>query len=178
MSRIGKNPISIPNGVKCNLLPGGCLQVQGKLGKLSINVPSGLDVILSIDSVIIRPNVLSKNIKMMWGTIRSLIYNMIKGVSDGFMKCLEINGVGYKSSVNSGNLVLSLGYSHDIHYQIPSGIKIICKKPTLLEVRGIDCQLVGQVASKIRSFRKPEPYKGKGIKYSDEVIFRKEGKKK
>ena len=103
---------------------------------------------------------------------------MVKGVNDGFVKCLEINGVGYKSSVSSGNLILSLGYSHDINYKIPDGIKIVCKKPTLLEVSGIDYQLVGQVASKIRSFRKPEPYKGKGIKYSDEVIFRKEGKKK
>lgn len=178
MSRIGKNPISIPNGVKCNLLPGGCLQVQGKLGKLSFSVPVGLDVILSTDSISIKPNVLPKNIKMMWGTARSLICNMVKGVNDGFVKCLEINGVGYKSSVSSGNLVLSLGYSHDINYKIPDGIKIVCKKPTLLEVSGIDYQLVGQVASKIRSFRKPEPYKGKGIKYSDEVIFRKEGKKK
>lgn len=178
MSRIGKNPISIPDGVKCNLLSSDCFQVHGKLGKLSINIPSGIDVILNVNSVIVKPNVLSKNVKMMWGTIRSLIYNMIKGVNDGFVKYLEINGVGYKSSVSSGNLVLSLGYSHDIYYQIPDGIKIVCKKPTLLEVHGIDCQLVGQVASKIRSFRKPEPYKGKGIKYSDEVIFRKEGKKK
>jgi len=178
VSRIGRNPISIPDGVTCNFLSGGCLQVQGKLGELSVNVPLGLDVILSAECIVIKPNILSKSINMMWGTIRSLISNMIKGVSDGFVKYLEINGVGYKSSLKSGNLVLSLGYSHDICYQIPKGISIVCKKPTLLEVRGIDRQLVGQVASKIRSFRKPEPYKGKGIKYSDEVIFRKEGKKK
>jgi len=178
VSRIGKNPILIPDGVKCNLSSSGCLKIHGKLGELSFNIPLGLDVILNVDSISIKPSILSKNVKMMWGTARSLIYNMVKGVNDGFVKCLEINGVGYKSSVSSGNLILSLGYSHDIHYKIPDGIKIVCKKPTLLEVSGIDYQLVGQVASKIRSFRKPEPYKGKGIKYSDEVVFRKEGKKK
>lgn len=178
MSRIGKNPIIIPDGVSCHFSSDGIFQVKGKLGNLKLSVASKLKVLLKGEVILINPIVKSKKNSMLWGTTRSLINNMIKGVNEGFLKRLEINGVGYKANVKSNVLVLNLGYSHEILYPIPDGIKINCPKPVLIDISGIDYQLVGQVASKIRSFRKPEPYKGKGIKYLDELIFRKEGKKK
>jgi len=178
VSRVGKNPVKIPEGVVCSVTPDGIFKVRGKLGSLSLVIPYGVMVSVNENKVLVNPGVMTKKMVMLWGTIRSLIYNIIKGVHIGFVKTLEINGVGYRSYIKSNCLVLNLGYSHEIIYPIPEGINIVCKKPTLIDVSGIDCQLVGQVASKIRSFRKPEPYKGKGIKYIDEVVFRKEGKKK
>lgn len=178
MSRVGKNPIIIPEGVKCYLSPSGVFKAKGKLGDMSLLISPNLHVVLNETSISIEPRIQSKKVRMLWGTIRSLINNIIKGVSIGFVKKLEINGVGYRANVKSGSLILNLGYSHEISYQIPKGINIVCKKPTLIDISGINYQLVGQVASKIRSFRKPEPYKGKGIKYVNELVFRKEGKKK
>jgi large subunit ribosomal protein L6 len=178
VSRVGKNPVIIPEGVICSISSEGVLKVKGKLGSLILDIPFGISVNIDDSKVFVKPSVDTKKVTMLWGTIRSLICNIVKGVHIGFVKSLEINGVGYRSHIKSNCLILNLGYSHEISYAIPDGIKRVCKKPTLIDVSGINRQLVGQVASKIRSFRKPEPYKGKGIKYVDEVIFRKEGKKK
>lgn len=178
MSRIGKNPILIPESVICSIKPGGLFEAKGNLGSLALEVPLGIKVLIEENYVFVKPNVKTKKISMLWGTVRSLLNNIIKGVHIGFTKSLEINGVGYRAYIKGESLVLNLGYSHEVVYTIPTGISIICKKPTVIDIFGMDHQLVGQVASKIRSFRKPEPYKGKGIKYVDEIIFRKEGKKK
>lgn len=178
MSRVGKNPISIPLDVNCIISSNNTFLAEGNLGSLNVSIPSSVNVTIKDRSVFISPSVENKKNSMIWGTIRSLISNAVIGVHKGFSKTLEINGVGYRSYIKSGCLILNLGYSHEISYSIPKNIKIVCKKPTLVDISGVDRQLVGQVASKIRAFRKPEPYKGKGIKYIDEIIFRKEGKKK
>jgi len=178
VSRIGKNPVVIPKGVSCFCSSEGVFEAQGSLGKLNFSIPLSIEVLIEGNLIKINPRGKYKNNGMLWGTIRAIINNIVKGVSDGFVKSLEINGVGYRAHIKSNYLILNLGYSHEISYLIPSGINIVCKKPTLIDIKGIDLQLVGQVASKIRSFRKPEPYKGKGIKYVNEIIFRKEGKKK
>ncbi len=177
MSRIGKYPVTLPQGVSIELA-GGVLTAKGRLGNLKLAV--GDDVTASVDQgkVWVKPNSESKRARMMWGTTRALVNNMVTGVSRGFSKNLEINGVGYRASVQGKNLVLQLGYSHDITFPIPDDVKIVCEKPTAISVSGADRQRVGQIAAVIRAYRQPEPYKGKGIKYATEHVRRKEGKKK
>ncbi len=177
MSRIGKNPVAIPSGVEVKL-SGQDIAVKGAKGQLSMTLVEEVSASLEDNQVTIKPRDESKRARSMWGMQRSLVNNMVTGVSDGFTINLEINGVGYRAAVQGRTLNLQLGYSHDINFPIPDGIEIACERPTLIAVSGIDRQKVGQVAAKIRGFRKPEPYKGKGIKYANEYIFRKEGKKK
>ena len=178
MSRIGKKPIDIPSGVEVTLAE-EAIVVKGKLGQLS--VPSNADVSVEVvdGKVVVAPkSKIDSSNRAVWGLVRSLLANTLKGVTDGFSKTLEVNGVGYRAAVKGNLLNLVLGFSHDINYAIPEGIQVKCPKPTIIEIFGIDNQRVGQVAAEIRAFRPPEPYKGKGIKYSDEKIRRKEGKKK
>ena len=177
MSRIGKNPVAIPQGVTVDLA-GQTLTAKGRLGTLSVVVSNEVTASIADDAVTIAPKDDSKQARAMWGTTRALVNNMVTGVSAGFTRNLEINGVGYRAAVQGSNLNLQLGYSHDILYPIPPDVRIACERPTAITVTGADRQRVGQVASEIRAFRPPEPYKGKGIKYSDETIRRKEGKKK
>jgi large subunit ribosomal protein L6 len=177
MSRVGKNPVPVPSGVQA-AMAGQVLNITGGKGKLSL--PISLDVTATIadGAITIAPKDDSKQARAMWGTTRALVNNMVTGVSAGFTRTLEINGVGYRAAVQGKVLNLQLGYSHDISYPIPDNIQIACERPTLIAVSGADRQRVGQVAAEIRSYRPPEPYKGKGIKYSDETVRRKEGKKK
>lgn len=177
MSRIGKNPIIIPKGVTCCLL-GSDIIINGKLGELKFDIPFNIKAIIKDNLITITPLDESKKTLMLWGTVRSIISNLVEGVNKGFYKYLELKVLGYRASIVNKDLVLNLGYSHVINYNIPEGISITCVNPTSITVHGSDKQRVGQTAAEIRSFRKPEPYKGKGIKYKDEVIFRKEGKKK
>jgi large subunit ribosomal protein L6 len=177
MSRIGKNPVAIPAGVQA-ALAGQVLNISGGKGKLSLPIGGDVTATIADGHITIAPKDESKRARAMWGTTRALVNNMVTGVSTGFTKQLEINGVGYRAAVQGRNLQLQLGYSHDILYPIPQDIQIACERPTLIAVSGADKQRVGQVAAEIRAYRGPEPYKGKGIKYSDEVIRRKEGKKK
>ena len=177
MSRVGKNPVKVPSGVTVNV-SGQEVTAKGKLGQLQ--KVFGPDVALSLegDNVWVKPRDESKRARMMWGTARNLINNMVTGVATGYTVNLDINGVGYRAAVQGKKLNMQLGYSHDIIYDIPEGITIKCEKPTAILITGADRQRVGQVAAEIRGYRKPEPYKGKGIKYVTETILRKEGKKK
>ncbi|MDF1719987.1 MAG: 50S ribosomal protein L6 [Minwuia sp.] len=177
MSRIGKNPVSVPAGVDVKL-DGRDLNVKGKLGQLSMRFVDDVEVAFEDAQITVKPVGTSKKARMMWGMQRTLAANLVEGVSEGFVRDLEITGVGYRAQVQGKILNLSLGYSHDVHYQIPDGIEIKCEKPTSIRVSGIDKQRVGQVAAEIRAWRPPEPYKGKGVRYSDEYVVRKEGKKK
>lgn len=177
MSRVGKNPVNCPADVQCRL-EGNSFYTKGKLGELRMPIVSDVDVAVEANKVFVTPKNESKFACMMWGTTRKLINNLVQGVSNGFTKELEITGVGYRAAVQGSNLVLQLGYSHDVIFPIPEGIIIKCEKPTSVTITGIDRQKVGQIAAEIRSYRPPEPYKGKGIKYKDERILRKEGKKK
>jgi large subunit ribosomal protein L6 len=177
MSRIGKNPVPIPAGVQVNLAE-QVLNVSGGKGKLSLPISPDVTAAVADGHVTIAPKDESKHARAMWGTTRALVANMVTGVSTGFTRNLEINGVGYRAAVQGRILNLQLGYSHDIPYPIPQDIQIACERPTLIAVSGADKQRVGQVAAEIRAYRPPEPYKGKGIKYADEVVRRKEGKKK
>lgn len=177
MSRIGKKPIPVPDGVTANI-DGQSVSVKGPKGQLSIDLVEEVSVSMDDGVLSVEPRNETKRARSMWGMSRTLIDNMFVGVSQGFTRELEINGVGYRAQVQGKNLQLQLGYSHDVVFPIPEGIEIKCEKPTSVAISGIDKQKVGQVAAKIRSFRPPEPYKGKGVKYSDEYIFRKEGKKK
>ena len=177
MSRIGKNPVAIPSGVQVEL-SGETLTAKGRLGALSVALTNEVTATVADGQVTIAPKDESKRARAMWGTTRALVNNMITGVANGFTRNLEINGVGYRAAVQGNALNLQLGYSHDINYPIPSDVKIACERPTAITITGADRQRVGQVAAEIRSLRPPEPYKGKGIKYADEVIRRKEGKKK
>lgn len=177
MSRVGKNPVVIPQGVECQV-SGAILTAKGKVGQLTM--PLSSDIIAKVEEgkVFVKPASQSKQSRMMWGTTRKLVDNLLSGVSQGFTRNLEINGVGYRASVQGKNLVLQLGYSHDIEYKIPDDVQIKCEKPTSISIFGASRQRVGQIASEIRNYRGPEPYKGKGIKYEGEFILRKEGKKK
>ena len=177
MSRVGKNPVKVPSGVTVNV-SGQEVTAKGKLGQL--HKVFGPDVALSLegDQVWVKPRDESKRARMMWGTARNMINNMVTGVATGFTVNLDINGVGYRAAVQGKKLNMQLGYSHDINFEIPEGITIKCEKPTAISIFGADRQKVGQVAAVIRGYRKPEPYKGKGIKYVTETILRKEGKKK
>jgi large subunit ribosomal protein L6 len=177
MSRVGKKPVAIPTGVSASV-EGQLLKVKGPKG--SLDLPLHGDVAAKVEGNEIRvdPRSDTKRARAMWGTYRSLLANVITGVTKGFEQRLEVTGVGYRAAVQGKNLQLQLGYSHDITYPIPEGITIATPRPTEVVVSGIDGQKVGHVAAVIRSFRKPEPYKGKGVKYAGEFIFRKEGKKK
>ena len=177
MSRVGKKPVPVPSGVTATV-DGQTVKVKGTKGELSFLVPEEVSVALENGAVSVNPRDGSKTARAKWGMSRAQVANLVEGVTKGFEKRLEINGVGYKAAVAGKVLKLSLGYSHDIDYAIPAGITITTPKPTEVVVAGIDKQKVGQTAAEIREFRGPEPYKGKGVKYSDEFIFRKEGKKK
>jgi large subunit ribosomal protein L6 len=177
MSRIGKKPVAIPSGVTARL-DGRTLAIKGAKGELKFAAPEDVTVEVDGNAVKISPRSQSKRARAMWGMSRSTIQNLVAGVTKGFEKKLEISGVGYKAAVAGKNLQLSLGYSHDLTFPIPSGIIIVTPKPTEITIAGIDKRQVGQVAAEIRRMRPPEPYKGKGVKYANEFIFRKEGKKK
>jgi large subunit ribosomal protein L6 len=177
MSRIGKKPIVIPSGVTAKL-DGQTIAVKGAKGELKFTAPQEVAVSIEDGAVHVTPHGEDKRSRAMWGTTRAQVQNLVGGVTKGFERKLEINGVGYKAAVAGKNLQLSLGYSHDILYPIPTGVTITTAKPTEITVVGIDKRQVGQIAAEIRAFRGPEPYKGKGVKYAGEFIFRKEGKKK
>ncbi len=177
MSRIGKKPIAVPSGVTANV-EGQTVKVKGPKGALSVALHDDVAVKLEGGQIKIDPRFETKRARSQWGTSRTLVSNLISGVTKGFEQRLEINGVGYRAAVQGKNLQIALGYSHDIVYPIPEGITIVTPKPVEIVITGSDRQKVGQVAAEIREYRRPEPYKGKGIKYSDERIFRKEGKKK
>ncbi len=177
MSRIGKKPVAVRDGVQV-AIEGQTITAKGPTGELSVVLVGDVTVNMTDEGVSVQPNGTSKRAHSMWGMSRTLVNNIVTGVSDGFEKRLEINGVGYRAVLQGKTLHLALGYSHDVTFPVPDGIEIECPKPTEIIVSGIDKQKVGQVAAEIRRFRPPEPYKGKGVKYADEYIFRKEGKKK
>jgi large subunit ribosomal protein L6 len=177
MSRVGKYPVDIPAGVQV-AIANGTLTAKGKLGELKLALTDNIEAKVEGNHVAIAPRGNSTPARMMWGTTRALVANMVHGVSAGYSKSMEITGTGFRAAVNGGNLVLNLGYSHDVVYPIPAGIKITCEKPTSVKVEGVDKRQVGQVAAEIRAWREPEPYKGKGVRYTTETIRRKEGKKK
>ncbi len=177
MSRIGKRPVAVPSGVSASV-EGQTVKVKGPKGVLQLVVPDDVGVKLESGQITIEPRAETKRARSQWGTSRTLIANLISGVTKGFEQRLEINGVGYRAAVQGKNLQIALGYSHDILYPIPEGITIATPRPVEIIITGSDRQKVGQVAAEIREYRPPEPYKGKGIKYADERIFRKEGKKK
>ncbi len=177
MSRIGKHPVPVPAGVDVSV-NGQQVTAKGKLGTLSMTLIDDISAKLEDGKVVVAPANDSKRARVMWATSRTLINNMVTGVSQGFTINLEINGVGYRAAVQGKELVMQLGFSHDVKYAIPEGISIKCDKPTSISVSGFDKQKVGQVAAEIRGWKKPEPYKGKGIKYETETVLRKEGKKK
>jgi len=177
MSRIGKKPIDVPSGVTA-AVDGQNVKVKGPKGELAFTVHDDVVVEFNDGKVSVQPKDETKRARSMWGMSRTMVSNLVEGVTKGFEKKLEITGVGYRASVQGKNLVLALGYSHDVIYPIPEGIQITAGKPTEVTIAGIDRQKVGQVAAEIRDFRRPEPYKGKGVRYAGEFIFRKEGKKK
>ncbi|GJD58610.1 50S ribosomal protein L6 [Methylobacterium dankookense] len=177
MSRVGKKPVTIPSGVTATV-DGQTVKMKGSKGELQFVVPALVDVEFKDGAVSVQPKNQSKAARSLWGTSRAQVANIVEGVSKGFEKKLEITGVGYRAAMAGKALKLSLGYSHDIEYEIPAGITIVTPKPTEIVVSGIDRQRVGQVAAEIRDYRGPEPYKGKGVRYAGEFIFRKEGKKK
>ena len=177
MSRIGKKGVAIPTGVTANV-EGQTIKMKGPKGALQVVLHDDVAAKMDKGSIQIEPRSESKRARSLWGTSRTLVSNLIAGVTKGFEEKLEITGVGYRAAVQGKQLNLQLGFSHDINYAIPQGITIATPKPTEIVVTGTDKQQVGQVAAELRGFRPPEPYKGKGVKYSDEYIFRKEGKKK
>ncbi|MGE3245782.1 MAG: 50S ribosomal protein L6 [Beijerinckiaceae bacterium] len=177
MSRVGKKPVAIPKGVTAKV-EGQRVSAKGSKGELQFVVPDDVDVKLENDAIIVNPREETKRARALWGTSRAMINNIVTGVSNGFEKKLEITGVGYRAAVQGKSLQLALGYSHDVNYPIPDGITITTPRPTEVIIAGIDRREVGQVAAEIRAMRPPEPYKGKGVKYAGEFIFRKEGKKK
>ncbi len=176
MSRIAKNPIKISKETECSFKE-GIFSAKGKLGQIQININSDYNVNINEDEVTVHP-INEVNNDPNWGTTRAIVANIINGVTNGFSKTLELNGTGYRASVSGSKLKLELGYSHDINFEIPTDVKIECPKQNLIKLTSINKEKLGAAAAKIRSFRKPEPFKGKGIKYIDEYIFRKEGKKK
>ena len=176
MSRIANNPIKISKEVECTFRD-GIISAKGKLGHMQTKVNSKYNININDNEIKVIPNI-ENNKDPNWGTTRAIIANIINGVTNGFTKTLELNGTGYRASVSGSKLKLELGYSHDINFDIPSDIKIECPKQNLIKLSSINKEKLGAAAAKIRSFRKPEPFKGKGIKYIDEYIFRKEGKKK
>jgi large subunit ribosomal protein L6 len=177
MSRVGKSPVTVPSGVTVQI-SGRTLSAKGKLGELRLEISDQVTARIEGGKVVFTPANDSKQARMLWGTTRNLVRNMVTGVAQGFQKNLEINGVGYRAAVQGKTLQLQLGYSHDVNIPIPDDVTIKCEKPTSITISGRDKQRVGQIAAEIRAFRGPEPYKGKGIKYDTETILRKEGKKK
>lgn len=177
MSRIGKNPVDLPEGVDVAIV-GQQITAKGKLGEMSFTLSDDVDICREENQVLIKPRGTSIRARKMWGTARAVINNLVVGVSEGFARNLEINGVGYRAQVQGGELVMQLGYSHEVRHAVPEGISIKCPDQTHIIIEGIDKQKVGQTAAEIRAYRPPEPYKGKGIKYADEYVRRKEGKKK
>jgi large subunit ribosomal protein L6 len=177
MSRVGKYPVEIPKGVEVNVI-NGILIAKGKLGEQRLTLTELVDVTVEDGKVSVAPRSKEASSRMMWGTTRSLIANVLKGVSTGFEVGMEITGTGYRASVQGKNLVMNLGFSHDVVFPVPDGISIICPRPVEIRVKGMDKRQVGQVASEIRGWRPPEPYKGKGVRLLTETIRRKEGKKK
>ena len=177
MSKVGKKPVEIPAGATPKV-DGQTVSVKGPKGELSFVVPDDVSVKLENNAIMVDPRTQTKRARALWGTSRARINNIVVGVTKGFEKKLEINGVGYRAAVEGKNLNRSLGYSHPVLFPIPTGITVVTPKPTEIVVSGIDRQQVGQVAAEIRAWRGPEPFKGKGVKYEGEFIFRKEGKKK
>ena len=177
MSRVGKYPVEIPAGVQV-AIAGRTLSAKGKLGELMLELTDKVDATVEGSRVTVAPRGTSSPARMMWGTTRALVASMVTGVSTGYTKSMEITGTGFRAAVQGSNLVMNLGFSHDVVYPIPPGIKISCERPTAIKVEGIDKRKVGQVAAEIRAWREPEPYKGKGVRYTDETVRRKEGKKK
>src|SRR5690348_5302318 len=177
MSRIGKRPVAVPSGVTANV-EGQTVKVKGPKGALQVVLHDDVSVSLDKSAIKVEPRSESKRALSQWGTSRTLVNNLIAGVTKGFEEKLENTGVGYRAAVQGKQLNLQLGFSHDVNYPIPQGIAIATPKPTEIVITGIDKQQVGQVAAELRGFRPPEPYKGKGVKYAGEHIFRKEGKKK
>ena len=177
MSRIGKRPVEMPGGVSASI-SGQTIEVKGPKGARTFTATDDVDLSVDGQEISVKPRGMSKRSRQQWGMTRTQVQNLVTGVSEGFKKELEIQGVGYRAQVQGKTLKLALGYSHDVEYVIPDGIEIVAAKPTELSVSGINQQQVGQVAAEIRRWRKPEPYKGKGIRYKDEYVFRKEGKKK
>ena len=177
MSRVGKKPVPVPSGVTANV-SGTTINVKGPKGALSLVFDDRVAVEMDKGEIKVDPKDESKAARALWGTTRANLNNIMTGVTKGFERKLEITGVGYRAAVQGKNLQLALGYSHDVLYPIPEGIAVVTPKPTEIVVTGIDKKKVGQVAAEIRAYRPPEPYKGKGVRYSDEFIFRKEGKKK
>ncbi|MCR9222195.1 MAG: 50S ribosomal protein L6 [Alphaproteobacteria bacterium] len=179
MSRVGINPVSIPSGVDVTLAD-GLLTAKGKNGEQQVRVLDFVDLKIADEKITVTPQNMTKKARQAWGTTRALVANAIQGASEGFIRRLEVNGVGYRAMVQGSTLKLSLGYSHDINYPIPSDVKIAIEgdRGNVIAVSGASKQRVGQIASEIRAFRPPEPYKGKGVKYAEETILRKEGKKK
>jgi large subunit ribosomal protein L6 len=177
MSRIGKKPVSLPKGVTA-AVQDHTVSVKGPKGELKLRLVPEVEAAVKEGTIEITPREDNDRARAMWGMQRTLINNLVLGVTQGFSERLEISGVGYRAAVQGKNLQLQVGLSHDVHYPIPAGIQIVCEKPTSISISGSDKQLVGQVASEIRSYRPPEPYKGKGVRYASERIRRKEGKKK
>lgn len=177
MSRIGKKPVELPKGVTVEI-KGQTIEVKGPKGTRSFTATDDVDLVLEEGAVSVKPRGLSKRARQQWGLTRSMVENLAIGVSEGFKKELEIQGVGYRAQMQGKTLKLSVGYSHDVNFETPEGVTITAPKQTEIIVEGIDQQLVGQVAANIREWRRPEPYKGKGIRYKGEFVFRKEGKKK
>lgn len=177
MSRIGKKPVELPSGVSAEV-KGQTIEVKGPKGTRSFTAGDDVDIILEGNIVTVKPRGLSKRARQQWGMTRSMVANLAQGVTGGFKKELELVGVGYRAAMQGKDLKLSLGYSHEVIFPVPEGITVSSPKQTEIIVEGMDQQLVGETAANIRKWRKPEPYKGKGIRYKDEYIFRKEGKKK
>jgi large subunit ribosomal protein L6 len=177
MSRIGKKPVALPKGVSASV-EGQTVKVKGPKGELSVKLVPEVSAKVDEHGITVTPDQAQERSAQMWGLSRSLVNNLVTGVTTGFTQKLEIQGVGYRAAVQGKNLNLQLGFSHDVVYPIPAGITITSEKPTQLSVSGIDKQLVGQVAAEIRGYRRPEPYKGKGVRYEGEYVRRKEGKKK
>jgi large subunit ribosomal protein L6 len=177
MSRIGKKPVPLPKGVTASI-DGRTVKVKGPKGELSVTLVEEVDVALEANAITVSPRKEMERAAQMWGLSRTLVNNLVVGVTEGFSAKLEIQGVGYRAALQGKNLQLQLGFSHDVIYPIPEGIAIACEKPTMLTISGMNKQLVGQVAAEIRSWRPPEPYKGKGVRYAGEYVRRKEGKKK
>ena len=177
MSRVGKKPVGLPGGVTATV-SGQTIEVKGPKGTRSFTATDDVTIAVNDNAVDVTPRGKSKRARQQWGMSRSMVQNLVTGVTDGFKKELEITGVGYRAAIQGNVLKLSLGYSHDVDFQVPQGVTVTTPKPTEVVIEGIDQQLVGQVAANIREWRAPEPYKGKGIRYKGEYIFRKEGKKK
>ena len=177
MSRIGKKPVELPSGVSASV-SGQTVEVKGPKGTRSFTATDDVDIKVEDNAVTVTPRSPSKRARQQWGMSRTMVANLVQGVTDGFKKEMEINGVGYRAQMQGNTLKLSLGYSHEVNFEVPKGVSITTPKQTEIVVEGMDPQQVGQVAANIREWREPEPYKGKGIRYKDEYIFRKEGKKK